>query len=77
MSDLQTVTPLTVRQLAERHPAFSEAGIRWALHCLKAPAGTPARKTYAGLRPAVIRIGRRVLIDESRFLAWVASRRQP
>jgi len=62
---------LTVRQIAERYPAFSEAGIRWALFCAKAPEGTRAHEVYAGLRPAVVRIGRRVLIDEPRFLNWV------
>jgi len=62
---------LTVRQVAARYPAFSEAGIRWALFCAKAPEGTRAHEVYAGLRPAVVRIGRRVLIDEPRFLTLV------
>ena len=62
---------LTVRQVAERYPAFSEAAIRWALYCAKAPQGTRAHEIYAGLRPAVVRVGRRVLIDEPRFVNWV------
>lgn len=63
-------TLLTVRQVAERYPAFSEAGIRWALFCARAPEGTRAHEIYAGLLPAIVRIGRRVLIDEPRFLRW-------
>lgn len=62
---------LTVRQLAERHPAFSEAAIRWALFCSRSPKGTRAHQIYAGLQPAVVRVGRKVLIDEPRFLDWV------
>lgn len=62
---------LTVRQLAERHPAFSEASIRWALWCSRSPGDTRAREIYAGLSTAVIRLGRRVLIDEPKFLSWV------
>lgn len=76
MKETGTVRPLTVRQLSERQPAFTEPALRWALFCAKAPAGTKAHKTYAGLQSAIIRIGRRVLVDEDRFLAWVASRRQ-
>lgn len=76
MKETGTVSPLTVRQLSERLPAFTEPALRWAIFCAKAPAGSKAHETYAGLRSAIIRIGRRVLIDENRFLAWVASRRQ-
>lgn len=71
MSDAKTSPLMTVRQLAERHPAFSEAAIRWALFCARSPKGTRAHEVYAGLRPAVVRVGRKVLIDEPRFLDWV------
>lgn len=53
---------LTVRQFADKHPAFTNGGIR----SLMFYRGDDAEK--AG---AVVRFGRRILIDESRFLTWV------
>ncbi len=54
---------LTVRQVCEAHPAFTEGGLRFLIF-KSASNGLDA----AG---AVIRIGRKVLIDETAFLAWV------
>lgn len=62
---------LTVRQLSARHPAFSEPALRWAVFCTKARPGTREHAVYAGLQPAIVRLGRRVLIDEQRFLEWL------
>lgn len=53
---------LTIRQFADKHPAFSQGGLRSLLFY----RGDDAEK--AG---AVVRFGRRILIDESRFLTWV------
>ena len=61
----------SVRQLAQRHPGFNEASLRWAIFNAKAPPGTAAHDVYGGFAPAIIKIGRRVLIDEDRFVAWV------
>lgn len=49
----------TVRQFAEDHPAFSEGGLRWLIF----------NEESNGLKEsgAIIRVGRRVLIDEARF----------
>lgn len=59
-----TNTPqfLTVRQFTEKQPAFTAGGIRSLLFY----RGDDAER--AG---AVVRFGRRILIDESRFLSWV------
>lgn len=53
----------TVRQFAERNPAFPVAGIRWWIF----------NEEANGLKAsgAILRIGRKVLIDENRFFAWL------
>lgn len=53
---------LTVRQFADKHPAFTNGGIRSLLFY---------RYEDAEKSGAVVRFGRRILIDEPRFLAWV------
>ena len=57
---------LTVQQLAQKYPAFSESSLRW--HIQKSKTN--------GLSPAVIRIGRKILINESEFLSWLTSKSQ-
>ena len=59
-----TRTYLTVVQLAERYPAFNVSSIRWALF----------NKETNGLKAAVRKVGRRVLIDEAAFIAWIESK---
>lgn len=63
---MTTRTLSTVRQFAERHPAFSVASIRWQIF----------HEGTNGLRDsgAILRIGRKVLIDEARFFAWIDAR---
>ncbi len=53
---------LTVKQFADKHPAFTAGGIRSLLFY----RGPDAEKVGA-----VVHFGRRILIDESIFLAWV------
>lgn len=57
----------TLRQLAATFPAFSEASLRW--HVFHARTN--------GLDCAIVRLGRRVLVDEAKFREWVASRAVP
>lgn len=52
---------LTVQQFCQQHPAFSEGGMRWFLFHRKSN----------GLDKAVVKCGRRVLIDEDRFFQWL------
>ncbi|MEY3760329.1 MAG: hypothetical protein RIR39_1820 [Pseudomonadota bacterium] len=54
---------LTVNQFIEKHPAFTTGGIR----ALIFNENTNGLK----LSGAIIRIGRKVLIDESKFFSWV------
>ena len=52
---------LTVRQFAEKHPAFPQGGLRWEIF----------NEETNGLAEsgAIIRRGRKVLIDEDRYFA--------
>jgi len=61
-----TETPqyLTVKQFCAKHPAFSIGGIRSAIFW---------RRDELEKAHAVAQLGRRVLIDEPRFLAFVQS----
>jgi len=63
----------TVAQFCNENPAFTQAAMRGLI--FKAES----RITHEGTKPgnglieagAIIRIGRRVLIDEARFFEWV------
>lgn len=58
-------TPVyTVKQFSQKHPAFPEGGMRNRIFYQE----TNGMKK-AG---AVLRLGRKVLIDEARFFAWIA-----
>ena len=61
---MEQTTLFTIPQFCERNPAFSPGGIRSALFY---------RGDLAEQAGAVVRFGRRVLIDETAFLAWVKS----
>lgn len=56
---------ITVRQLCQNHPAFSEASVRW--YIFKA-----ADNGLAG-SGAIARLGRKVLVDEEKFVEWAKS----
>jgi hypothetical protein len=56
---------VTVRQFSQENPAWSEASLRWLLF----------NEEINGLARsgAVIRQGKRVLLDKPRFFLWVRS----
>ncbi len=51
----------TIKQFAEVYPAFPIANLKWLLY----------QRKGNGLHKAVVRVGRRVLIDEDRFFQWL------
>ena len=51
----------TVQQFCQAHPAFTPGGLRWLLF----------NRDINGLERAVVKVGRRVLIDEDKFFAWL------
>lgn len=66
-------TVFTVAQFAERHPAFSQAALRNLIFKADEREGANGKISGNGLieAGALIRIGRKVLIDEDRFFVWV------
>ena len=65
---------LTVEQFAGRNTAFTPAAIRNLIFKAGPRQSSKGEVPGNGLAEAgaIIRLGRRVLIDESKFLAWVA-----
>lgn len=61
---VNTETPqfLTIRQFTEKQPAFTPGGVRSVIFY---------RGDDAEAAGAIARLGRRILIDEPRFLEWV------
>lgn len=62
-SSSQTPTHLTVRQFAEKHRAYTLGGLRHLIF--------HAHENGLDEAKAILRLGRKVLIDEGRFFAWV------
>ena len=60
-----TAQLFTVRQFCERHPWPSQHGLRWLIF----------NAQDNGFGKCVVRIGRRVLIDESAFFKWTETYR--
>ena len=54
---------LTVKQFVNKHPAFTEGGIRFQIF----------NEKTNGLKEsgAIVRNGRRVLINEEKYFAWL------
>lgn len=55
----------TVNQFTEKHPAFTTGGLRALIF--------NEQLNNLAKSGAIVRIGRKVLIDEAKFFAWVES----
>jgi hypothetical protein len=69
----------TVRQFSERYPAWTEPGIRnLILNAEPRLTSLNAQIPGNGLGEAgaIVRVGRRVLIDEQRFFRWIAAQQK-
>ena len=62
---MNTQTLFTIKQFAKRHPAFSNNSLRWIVF----RSANKSDPDYSKFRPAIHKVGRRVLIEESRFLS--------
>ena len=65
------MNPLTIRQLSERYPAFSEPALRNLVFCAKPRQSTKGPIPGNGLDRAILRVGRKVLIDAEQFQSWL------
>ena len=59
----------TVKQFCKRHQAFTEGGIRHNIFHEKTNGLSKSG--------AIVRVGRKVLINESKFFRWLESQNQP
>jgi hypothetical protein len=57
---------ITVQQFTRKYPWPSEGGLRWLIFNAK----------QNGFARCVVRIGRRVLIDEKAFVKWTEAHRE-
>ena len=70
-TDSATPVLLTVRQFSEKHQAFPQGSLRSLTFHARARKSSKGRIEGNGLDAALIRIGRKVLIDERKFFEWV------
>jgi len=52
---------LTVRQVSDKYPAFSENSLRWIIFNSK----------LNGATAFIRKVGRKVLIDDDGFVSWI------
>lgn len=62
---------LTVRQFAEKHPAFQQGSLRNLIFLAESRNTSKGKIAGNGLDVALVRIGRKLLIDEARFFNWI------
>jgi hypothetical protein len=69
----QTHAPVlsTIRQFSERYPAFSQGSLRNLIHLSSERYSSKGKIPANGLSIALIRIGRKLLINEVRFFQWI------
>jgi hypothetical protein len=65
MDDYRLASLLSVKLFIRKYPAFTHGGMRHLIFHENTNGLTPAG--------AIVRVGRKVLIHEERFMAWVLS----
>jgi hypothetical protein len=71
ISRTEVPTYLTVRQFSDKYPAFPQGSLRHLIFHACARHTSKAEIIGNGLDAALVRIGRKVLINEPRFFEWV------
>ena len=64
-------TLLSVRQFAEKHPAFPQGSLRNLIFLSESRKTSKGTIKGNGLVMALVRIGRKLLIDEAKFFQWI------
>ncbi len=62
---------LTVRQFSDKHQAFPQGAIRNLIFLAESRKTSRGIIEGNGLNFALLRIGRKLLIDEAKFFQWV------
>jgi len=74
MQNITTAQPrtlLTVRQFADKHPAFPQGSLRNLIFLAENRQTSKGTIKGNGLDVALVRIGRKLLIDEAMLFLWV------
>lgn len=69
----------TIRQFAERFPAWSAASLRALIYAAQdrtASGGRVIRSNGLEASGAVVRLSSRVLLDETKFFQWLAEQQR-
>lgn len=67
----QPRTLLTVRQFSDKHPAFPQGSLRNLIFLAESRESSNGKIAGNGLDVALVRIGRKLLIDEAKFFQWI------
>lgn len=62
---------LTVRQFSDKHPAFPQGSLRNLIFLAENRNTSKGVIKGNGLDIALVRIGRKLLIDETKFFQWI------
>ncbi|QSA97728.1 hypothetical protein [Methylococcus sp. EFPC2] len=62
---------LTIKQLADKHSAFSQAALRNYIFKSKPIVTSKGTIPGNGFDACMVRVGRKILIDESAFFSWI------
>lgn len=63
---------LTVPSFSKKHPAFSQPSLRALIDKARSRMSSRGPIPGNGLSSAIVRLGRRVLLDEEAFFQWLA-----
>ena len=61
----------TVRQFSDKHPAFPQGSLRNLIFLAESRKTSKGTIQGNGLDVALVRIGRKLLIDEAKFFQWI------
>ena len=64
---------LTVEQFAIKHPNWSQGALRNLVFLSEDRLDAKKPSKANGMKSCLVRIGRKLLIDEDKFFEWVAS----
>ena len=67
----QPHTLLTVKQFSDKHAAFPQGSLRNLIFLAESRMTSKGTIKGNGLDVALVRIGRKLLIDEIRFFQWI------
>jgi hypothetical protein len=74
---MQSQALLTVPQFAEKNRAWTQAALRALILNAEDRINSRGERIVGnGLSQAIVRLGRKVMIDEQAFFAWVAEQQE-